>query len=52
MQILIVQRFLLVSSMPIENLYENFDEIQKLGYTVQLLTDLVDPSVWTQIWFR
>ena len=38
--------------MSIENLYANFDEIQQLGYTVQLLTDLIDPTVWTQIWFE
>ncbi|KAI1706716.1 FAD binding domain-containing protein [Ditylenchus destructor] len=35
--------------MPTQNLYDNFDKLENMGYSVQLLTDFSNPDVWGHI---
>ena len=41
--------YAIVFSMPLQNLYENYDAIQQVGYTVQLFTDQVEADVMKQL---
>ncbi|KAI1703529.1 FAD binding domain-containing protein [Ditylenchus destructor] len=37
-------------NMPEQDIYDHFDEIENLGYSVQLFTDFSTPGVWDQVW--
>ncbi|KAI1704738.1 FAD binding domain-containing protein [Ditylenchus destructor] len=37
-------------NMPEEDIYNHFDEIENLGYSVQLFTDFSTPGVYDQVW--
>ncbi|KAI1701860.1 FAD binding domain-containing protein [Ditylenchus destructor] len=39
-------------NMPLLQLFAHFDEIQELGYSVQLFTDFHVPGVWNQVWIN
>jgi hypothetical protein len=38
--------------MSFDDLYAHFDEIQAMGYAVNLFTDYTRPGRWNQIWSR
>ncbi|KAI1700517.1 FAD binding domain-containing protein [Ditylenchus destructor] len=37
-------------NMPEDDIYDHFDEIENLGYSVQLFTDFSTPGVYDQVW--
>uniref|UniRef100_A0A183CJE4 FAD-binding PCMH-type domain-containing protein n=1 Tax=Globodera pallida TaxID=36090 RepID=A0A183CJE4_GLOPA len=37
------------TDMPTQNLYEHFDEIHNLGYTVEMMTNMANTSAWEQV---
>ncbi|KAI1709859.1 d-arabinono-1,4-lactone oxidase domain-containing protein [Ditylenchus destructor] len=39
-------------NMPQESVYNHFDEIENMGYTVQFFTDFSNLTHWTQVWIN